>query len=116
MSNDPNKWLGLMRWSMQYSDGTRDTNDIKPMTTEDRKWLEQVMKECVIDEVERMKQISELLKGGDVEEIFKDAESDVKQRVDQLETPDDIQAFKEDMLEYLHDLVENLDNAKAFML
>jgi len=86
------------------------------MTAEDRKWLEQVMKECVIDEVERMKQISELLKGGNAKEIFKDAESDVKQRVDKLDAPEDIQTFKEDMLEYLHDLVENLDNAKAFML
>merc|ERR1712063_50261 len=42
--------------------------------------------------------------------------SDVKQRVDKLDAPEDIQTFKEDMLEYLVDLVENLDNAKAFML
>ena len=111
---DPNKWLGLMRWSMNYSDGTRPT-DLKPMSKEDKEWLEQVMRECVIDEVERMKQICDLLRGGDPKEIFKDAESEVVDRISKLITPDDHQQFKQDMLEYLHDLVENLDNAKAFM-
>jgi len=75
-----------------------------------------VMRECVIDEVERMKQICDLLRGGDPKEIFKDAESEVVDRISKLNTPDDHQQFKQDMLEYLHDLVENLDNAKAFML
>lgn len=116
MSNDPNKWLGLMRWSMQYSDGTRPTEDLQPMSKEDKEFLEKVMKECVIDEVERMKQITDLLRGGDAKDIFKDSESDVVDRVSKINSPEDEQEFREDMFEYLIDLVENLDNAKAFML
>jgi len=99
---------------MNYSDGTRPT-DLKPMSKEDKEFLEKVMKECVIDEVERMKQITELLKGGDPKEIFKDTESQVVERINKLATPEDLATFRQDMLEYLHDLVENLDNAKALM-
>jgi hypothetical protein len=86
------------------------------MSKEDKAFLEKVMKECVIDEVERMKQITALLNGGDPKELFKDAESEVVSRVNGLNTPEQHQVFRQDMLEYLHDLVENLDNAKAFMV
>jgi hypothetical protein len=53
--NQPWAWLGLLKWSLSYSDGTRDNSDISPMTAEDRAFLEKVMKEGVIDENERMK-------------------------------------------------------------
>ena len=54
--NDPWAWLGLLKWSLQYSDGTKDT-PASPMSDEDRAFLEKVMKEGIIDENERMRYI-----------------------------------------------------------
>jgi hypothetical protein len=113
--SDPNKWLGLMRWSMQYNDGTHETKKT-PMTEENKKFLEKVMKECVIDEVERMKQFIEVLNGGDAHEILKDASEDIVGRLDGLGTEEGVEAFHYDLLEYLQDLVENIDNANALKL
>jgi hypothetical protein len=113
--SDPGKWLGLMKWSMQYNDGTHETKKT-PMSEENKAFLEKVMKECVIDEVERMKQICEVLVGADPQEIFKDASEDIKGRLGGLETEEGVEKFHYDLLEYLQDLVENLDNANALKL
>eukprot|EP00339_Tiarina_fusa_P027172 CAMPEP_0117069882 /NCGR_PEP_ID=MMETSP0472-20121206/49044_1 /TAXON_ID=693140 ORGANISM="Tiarina fusus, Strain LIS" /NCGR_SAMPLE_ID=MMETSP0472 /ASSEMBLY_ACC=CAM_ASM_000603 /LENGTH=322 /DNA_ID=CAMNT_0004792659 /DNA_START=197 /DNA_END=1165 /DNA_ORIENTATION=- len=56
-SSDPWAWLGLLKWSLNYVDGTRDNSDAVPMSAEDREFLEKVMKEGIIDENERMKEI-----------------------------------------------------------
>ena len=40
-----------MKWSLSYSDGTSQSS-AKPMSDEDKQFLEKVMKECVKDESE----------------------------------------------------------------
>jgi len=59
MSN-PNEWLGLLRWSLAYTDGTNPTA-AKEMDAERRKWLETAMSEMIVDEAKRMKEIVEQL-------------------------------------------------------
>jgi hypothetical protein len=55
-NNSSAKWLGLLRWSMTYSDGTTPSS-FQEMSKDDREWLEQVMKENVRNEPERMNEI-----------------------------------------------------------
>ena len=46
---DAGSWLGLLKWSLaQTSDGTVPSQ-VTPMSEEDKKWLEQVMREAVRD-------------------------------------------------------------------
>lgn len=49
-------WLGLLKWSLAYSDGTTDSNATR-MTDENKMFLEKVMKECVKDEPARLNEI-----------------------------------------------------------
>lgn len=53
-------WLGLLKWSLSYSDGTTDST-AKPMSEEDKKWLSTAMSELVKDEPARMNEICQLL-------------------------------------------------------
>lgn len=54
---DAGNWLGLLKWSLaQTSDGTVPS-EVTPMNEEDKKWLEQVMREAVKDEPKRMNEI-----------------------------------------------------------
>eukprot|EP00957_Ditylum_brightwellii_P021676 1634204-Ditylum_brightwellii.AAC.1 len=55
--NSPFAWLGLLKWSLAHQDGTRPSSDVAPMSEEDRKFLESVMKDGIVDEGERMKTI-----------------------------------------------------------
>lgn len=55
MSSTPN-WLGLLKWSLAHSDGTSPSN-VRPMSDDDKAFLEKVMKECVKDEPARMSEI-----------------------------------------------------------
>jgi len=55
-------WSAILKWSLAQNDGTKSTSDAKPMSEEDRKWLEEVMNSMVVDEVARMKLIVEVLK------------------------------------------------------
>jgi hypothetical protein len=50
-------WLGLLKWSLSYSDGTSSSSSVHPMSPEDKIWLETVMKECVKDEGQRLCEI-----------------------------------------------------------
>ena len=53
-------WLGLLKWSLTYVDGTvpsEESPNYKEMSTEDKKFLEEVMKDGIINEGERMKTI-----------------------------------------------------------
>jgi len=54
--NNPWGWLGLLKWTLSHSDGTSPSSEMK-MSEEDRKFLETVMKEGIIDENDRMKEI-----------------------------------------------------------
>ena len=50
-------FCALLKWSLaQSSDGTLPT-EVTPMSEEDKKWLEQVMREAVKDEPKRMNEI-----------------------------------------------------------
>merc|ERR1712164_33406 len=91
-STDPGQWLGLLRWSLEYQDGTAAT-EAKEMDPETRKWLETAMSELVVDEGKRMveivDQLDEMRKG--VVEVDSDA--------------------VEALFEELMDIVEQIDQA-----
>jgi hsp70-interacting protein len=53
-------WFGLLKWSLAVSDGTSPSL-ARPMSDEDRMFLERVMKECVKDEPARISEIIESL-------------------------------------------------------
>jgi len=50
------QWLGLLKWSLQYQDGTKDS-EWDELSEEKKAFLEKVMSEGVVDENVRMKQI-----------------------------------------------------------
>lgn len=87
-------WQALLRWSAQHSDGTVPT---RAMDETERAWLESALRQNMIDEVQRMKEISYVLEleeppDGYDEEQFIDA--------------------KAELLEEMQDLVESIDNAR----
>jgi hypothetical protein len=49
-------WLGLLKWSLGQGDGTMPSQHSE-MSAEDRAFLENVMKDCVVDEPQRMQDI-----------------------------------------------------------
>ena len=103
--NTPWGWLGLLKWSLAYSDGTNPTT-ASPMSAEDRAFLEKVMKEGIIDENERMKEILQQVTEG-LEDIRNTTTSN-NNRHQELE--DEIQ----DLLQELRDIVEQIDYSRAF--
>lgn len=102
---EPNwAWLGLLKWSLSYTDGTSDNKDVSPMSKEDREFLEEVMKDGIIDEGKRMNHILTELTNGI--QSLKDGGDVVPKSVNE-----------EEMVEYLEelrDIVEQIDYAKAF--
>lgn len=86
--NNPLEWKGLLKWSLQYHDGTAPT-DSAPMSEEKRKFLEDVMASLVVDESKRIVEIIDMLMDGiggaleqdedRVEEIFDELEDIVCQ-------------------------------------
>jgi hypothetical protein len=54
-------WPGLLNWSTNFHDGTHPSN-FKPMSDEDKEWLEGAMKEHCFNDADRMKEILEELK------------------------------------------------------
>ena len=103
---DPWAWLGVLKWSLSYSDGTKDSSEtMSPMSTEDKEFLEKVMKEGIIDENERMKYILQQLTS--VIDYYKDAPAD---KIEPPITQDNLQ----DLLLELQDIVEQIDYARAF--
>ena len=48
LENSPFHWLGLLKWSLAYSDGTEPAGDVEPMSKEDIDFLEKVMKEGIM--------------------------------------------------------------------
>lgn len=113
---DPNKWLGLMKWSMKYSDGTTPS-DFKEISKEDRDFLEKVLKEGVIDEAERMTQILRILKGEHPNAVFaKDDDDDDDEQKDLGEgTEEELAEYKEALLDELLTRIDQIDNAMNFV-
>ena len=57
-------WPGLLKWSLQFQDETRSSDNIKPMSEEDKKWLAEALESYSFDDIKRIKQIlSELREG-----------------------------------------------------
>lgn len=110
-ANSPWGWLGLLKWSLAYSDGTSPTK-ASPMTDEDKAFLEKVMKEGIIDENERMKEILKVVTEGldDVKSSSEQSENNMNNDTNQ-EMVDEIG----DLLQELRDIVEQIDYARAFM-
>jgi len=100
---NPWAWLGLMKWTLEYTDGTQPSSpDQVPMSAEDRAFLEKVMKEGIIDENERMKTI---LKDVTAQmESWRTREEFTQEEADNVE----------DLLQELRDIVEQIDYARAF--
>lgn len=100
-------WLGLLKWSLAYSDGTRPSNEtMTPMSDEDKAFLEAVMKDGIIDENERMKTI--------LKEVTTSLEA-MKENSDgkHAQVPLNEEEINELLLE-LRDIVEQIDYARAF--
>jgi len=115
--NSPFAWLGLLKWSLAYTDGTSsDPSNALQMSEEDRTFLEKVMAEGIVDEGERMKSIlKDLTDGLEVmmmvgtgSSIY-DADS-VEEKVKEIGEDDMVE-----LLEELRDIVEQIDYARAFM-
>lgn len=49
-------WNGLYKWSMNYQDGTRPSS-FKPMSKEDRDWLEAAMKAYCLNDSDRLTEL-----------------------------------------------------------
>lgn len=100
-SNDPWAWLGLLKWSLAYSDGT-SPSAANPLSDSDKEFLEKVMKEGIINEGDRMKTI--------LEEVttqfqkWKASKSSTQEEDDQVS----------ELLQELRDIVEQIDYATAF--
>lgn len=102
------KWLGLLKWSMQYQDGTHESTAKKEMSLEDQEFLEKVMKEGIIDEVERMTHILRILSGEAPQDVFgKSAE--------EVQTDEDLVEYKTILLDELLTRVDQIDNAQNFV-
>ena len=100
--NNPNAWLGLLKWSLAYTDGTSDTSP-SPMDPEKKAFLEKVMKEGIIDEGERMTTILKEASG-----ILEDWT--VAQKAVTPEQEEHVQV----LLEELRGIVEQIDYARMF--
>ncbi|CAK4617985.1 unnamed protein product [Aphanomyces euteiches] len=108
---DPNKWLGLLRWSMQQQDGTAPS-EFKAMDPKDKEWLERVMKECVIDEIERMHQIIRVWSGEDPRTVLPKLVSDPPANPF---TEEEIEDYKEALLDEMLTRIDQIDNAQTFV-
>mmetsp|Transcript_12699 Transcript_12699/g.23036 ORF Transcript_12699/g.23036 Transcript_12699/m.23036 type:complete len:355 (-) Transcript_12699:166-1230(-) len=126
MSGLPPQWLGLLKWSLKYNDGTKDTKEVRPMADEDRKFLEQAMKNLVVDENQKMRVGITVLKLPDPP-LPENKTHDLDQKnapnslISELEALDAEESEKsedlkkvEQNLEMLDDLVLNGDNAENF--
>ena len=100
-NSNPWAWLGLMKWSLEYTDGTKPTSDA--MSAEDRAFLEKVMAEGIIDENERMKTI--------LKEVTAQMES---WRTNASDCSREDEDTVEDLLDELRFIVEQIDYARAF--
>lgn len=90
------QWLGLLRWSLAYQDGTHNS-EFNQLSEQDREWLGSVLKEVVKDEAERMNEI-----------ILSLQEKHQSGALVAQET----EAFS--LLEELQDIIEQVDMAEIF--
>lgn len=122
-SNDA--WLGLLKWSLNYVDGTvpsSESSGFTQMTEEDRAFLEEVMKNGIIDEGQRMKTILSSLVSYLDNILAKDKTDVIHNHIgnnggvslcdDSKEPPSEDEASE--LLSELQDIIEQIDYAKSF--
>jgi len=100
-SPNPFAWLGLLKWSLSYTDGTKpteNTEELSPLSEEDKRFLESVMKDGIIDENARMHEILNELTSMLEHELEEDKVNDVVE-----------------FLWELNDIVGQIDYARAFV-
>lgn len=115
---DQAKWLGLMKWSMKYSDGTTPS-EFTEISEEKKKFLEKVMQEGVVDETERVRDILRILDGEDPRVVFakKSDDEDAEAAAEQEEkaTEEELDEYKEALLDELLTRIDQIDNAMNFV-
>jgi len=74
-------WNGLLNWSTKYHDGT-SASDAKPMSKEDKDWLEAAMKEYTFSDTDKLSELCKEMKK-DIEEGFKS--TDMVDKMDQVQ-------------------------------
>mmetsp|Transcript_143991 Transcript_143991/g.203730 ORF Transcript_143991/g.203730 Transcript_143991/m.203730 type:complete len:359 (-) Transcript_143991:32-1108(-) len=102
---DLNKYLGLLRWSLKYSDGT--SSEAQPMDEERRKFLMAAIEENMVDPVDQMKTILKVLETPKGENVAEQEDVDLSE--------ESFIQSKVESLEHLQDFVENLDLAEDFI-
>jgi len=55
-------WPGLLKWSLAQSDGLTPSSDLRPLSDEDKQFINNALTSLIVDEVKRMKIISAILK------------------------------------------------------
>lgn len=105
-------WLGLLKWSLSYTDGT-SASPAQPMSEEDRAFLEEVMKDGILDENERMKFILEKMAAG--MEVYQGRASlATSESATSDDDSDELTDELQDLLLELRDICEQIDYARAF--
>jgi len=109
-SNNPHAWLGLLKWSLSYTDGTKPspTNDeLNPLSKEDIKFLEDVMNNGIVDETTRINEILNLFIPYLEDKINID-DTSKKEKVEDDDT-------MIDLLWELRDLIGLIDYSRVFV-
>ncbi|KAL3642485.1 hypothetical protein CASFOL_013300 [Castilleja foliolosa] len=83
MSRETPNWDGLLKWSLAHSDGT---NSSRNLSEEDRRWFMEAMQAQTVDIVQRMKEITLVMKTPeDVLESQGVTHQDIEDMLDELQ-------------------------------
>ena len=94
------KYLGLLKWSLKYSDGTSETS-FTPMEEERKKWLQEAIKNGTVDPSDQMKALISVL------QVNRDESNDISQT--QIDKENEFVKVKVDTLVALQEWVESID-------
>lgn len=115
--NTPWAWLGLLKWSLSYADGTVPSDESPTrMSEEDKAFLEKVMKDGIVDEGERMKTILKDLANylDRVKSASESGNGATAKEESKAEYPELDEDGAVEILLELRDIVEQIDYARAF--
>jgi len=90
-------WPGLLKWSLNYQDGTKKASKHMMMSNDDKKWLSEALQSYTFDEVKEMEKL-------------------IKEMVEKDQASSDYSSYMLDRLEALHNLTYSLDNNKNLCL
>jgi hsp70-interacting protein len=103
-------WLGLLKWSLAYSDGTNETSN--HASKEDMEWLANAMADLVQDQPKRIKEIlNELVKFMENPTIDNDSIVDSNDTDKNKEKTIDVI----ELLEEVRDIIDQVDMAQIFV-